>query len=222
MKTRKILLVSVAVFSAAIVLGATTDAVSPELARKAVRWHIEDFYSEDLKEGYRIEVSEPTIYSNFDRTLKYYAFYLYNGPGEMPSWSELEKQADDGRFEKDRWLYNIVISGTKKLPPFFRFDSGPPRVISNKKIAGELLEKQHPKGNWRFVRAFIEGMDVYYIFRSGKTEVLTDMCGAIVRPENVRVKIELIEQDDMERCRKEWNEIEAFTENKAFWNNSSK
>lgn len=205
MKTWRLLIVAVGALAAPITLGAATDEVSPELARKGVSV---------LYEGYSdsgIKISKPKVYFNYDRTLKYYVFYFYGGPEEIPSWNDLERSIDDGKIPKGRW-FSVIINGDRRLPPYFRFDGSPPRVISNKRIARELLERNHPEGDWRYTGAYIEGVEVFYFFRSGNREVITTMCGEIVNPEEARLDMDLLDQDYVDRNRQKWEEIEKSAE----------
>jgi hypothetical protein len=216
----KIIAVSTMVFVAVSSSLAGTDDVSSELARKTVYWLYEDLYPTAFDEGYRIQISEPKVYYNIQGTVKYYAFFVYDGPGDIPSWDELMKLSDEVEPGPIPGLYNIVINGNRKLPPYFRFDSGIPHVIANKGKIREKLEMGEPRGNWRYGGAYIEGIEVYYKFRSGDTVVITDMSGRIINPSDVGFNLDLLDETTVKKNRGKWDEIEAFVETPSYWNNS--
>ena len=220
-RTAKIILAGIMVLSAASGSLAGTDDVSPEVARKAVYWLYEDLYSAALDQGYRVQVSEPKVYYNIQGTVKYYAFFVYDGTGDIPSWDELMKLSDEVEPGPIPGLYNIVINGNRKLPPYFRFDSGIPHVIANNGKIREKLEKGEPRGNWRYDGAYIEATEVYYKFKSGDTVVITDMSGRIINPADVGFDLDLLDETTIEKNRGKWNKIETFVETPSYWSDSS-
>jgi hypothetical protein len=197
----------------ATILAGTYD-VSPELAREVAYSMYNIPYFTAPEREYPVEMSEPKVYLNIDGKVKYYVFYFYGGQREMPSWDELEKSAIAGEIPDGRW-YSFIISGDKRLAPCVRGDFCPPRVILNIKEVRERLESEHPRGNWRYAGTRIELTVVFYVFRSGGEEVITNMFGEIIDPKDVRLDMGILTQETIDKNRQEWEEIEERAEERA-------
>jgi hypothetical protein len=128
-------------------------------------------------QGYIERISTPRVYYDYEGKKKYYVFYSYIGPGEMPSWGDLEAYSRNrwarvfGGEEKSKYdvsrVCNFLIPATKEEPLFVIRRDGVPWVIMGRGLADRVIKKENPDIPYRYTRTIIEGPDAYfeYTFR---------------------------------------------------------
>jgi len=130
-----------------------------------------DYYGE----GYIERISTPKIYYSWDRSRKYYVFYTYIGPGDMPTWADLEKYARDNwahAFEKKAKpqfdisrIDNFVIPASKKEYIYNPNPYGPPRVILGRGLADWAIKLEYPDMPYEYTRTVIELHEPFFEYR---------------------------------------------------------
>ena len=109
------LIIGFAIFSIGVAQVMAADTyVSPELAEKTALLLTEKYNPGEMESGYKVRVSEPKVYYNYDRSRKYYVIYLYFGPGQMPTWEDIQK--NPGAYEREAsyarsYILSLPIKG---------------------------------------------------------------------------------------------------------------
>jgi hypothetical protein len=154
--------------------------VTPELARKAALWLGREYDPEEGRADPR--VSEAKVFYDYRGGRGYYAVYLYFGPGEMPTWETLERDAGD-YFDEAGSFRSFIIPTDKRESFDFRGRESIPRTLYPYETACANLRRFQPAHAWEYERTFVARGDVYFLFRAGDEEVITDLEGRTVAPE---------------------------------------
>ncbi len=125
--------------------------------------------------GYIERISTPKIYYSWDRSRKYYIFYTYIGPGDVPTWGDLEGYGRDHwahAFEKKAKpefdisrINNFVIPASKQEPIVNPNRGGPPRVILDRGLADWTITREYPDIPYQYKRTVIEMHEPFFEYR---------------------------------------------------------
>jgi hypothetical protein len=154
--------------------------VSPELARKAIEYLQAKNFPGDAERGYGIRVSEPSVYFNYTGKRKYYVFYVYFGPRDIPSWRDIEN--DLVAYQSENIMRSYIIPADNRETFRLHGWGGYPVTLVPYDQAKEYLSKQFPSQKWEYVRTVIACDRIYFIFTDGSKEMITDRGGVVTKP----------------------------------------
>jgi hypothetical protein len=167
--------------------------VTPELAKKAALTFFNDLLPTLHKEIISAPaVSEPKAVYSYDLTRKYYALYVYCGPGNIPSWGVLA--GNIGYYRKlYKYFHSYIIPVDKRdyvdrggfngIPPFLRGEVD----------ARKSLELNYKPSTITYVRPIISGVNIYLLFKIGMREVVTSPSGGVLQPDEYESNPPLLE-----------------------------
>jgi hypothetical protein len=186
------------------------DDVSPELARKAALYILHTLHPEFFTEPRGFKVSEPRIYPSYNGLRKYYVIYFYNGPGNMPSWSGLERYAGKYKY-LNKWFRYFIFPTVKSELPSRSINGGIPPTIGLKPKAEGIIKSKQLFPTPFYSRTIVEGEEIYSVFRSGTKDYLVNTSGLIFSPPDIPGSHN---PPDLERYRRMadefWSEVNNF------------
>lgn len=167
--------------------------VTPELASKAALWFQREYYPE---EGHADpQVSEAKTFHDYAGERKYYAIYLYFGPGDIPTWETLEREAGD-YFGKAVPFRSFIIPADERESFDFVGTESIPTTLYPHDTAQANIRRSKPGHAWEYERTFVAAGDVYFLFRADDEEIITNAEGRTVTLEDLpRIKIDTGELD---------------------------
>ncbi len=161
----------VALAAAATFAGAAEDDVSPELARKAAVGMLKTSPNESrLDTGYPLQVSEPREYYSYDGNRKYYVVYTYFGPGDIPTWEQLERKPK----RETEYFHCFIIPATKKEMPNREGHVNIPLTIRRKVPSEEILKGKFPGQPYEYVKTVIHASSTFFVFNVKGRDVFVD------------------------------------------------
>jgi hypothetical protein len=211
-------IVAMAAVAAGVVVAADGDEydVSAELAWKAACRSFEGTVAHYRSHNRLARVSEAKVYYSYDGAMKYYVVYLFAGREPMPTWREIER--DPEGTTKNGWFQNVIINGTKQLPPCLGGSEGLPAVISQREEVKRRFLAEHPGEGWRYSRGVIELRESYFVFTTGSKEVLVNVGGEVLDPAAVAFRPDAaLLADNAVTYRAEWEEIEEYERDEKIW-----
>ena len=155
-------------------------------------------------------MSEPKKYPSYNGLREYYVVFAYSGPGDIPTWADLEGDPEKYR-NRNEWFQHFIFPTTQKEPVIRRISGGIPRTIRFRREAEEVIRSKQYFPPPTYSRTVIEGTEVYFVFSSVENEYLVNYSGSIVTPPNIPGAPIPV---DVEKSRNEtykfWEDVEGF------------
>jgi hypothetical protein len=177
------------IFYCAAGAGAGSEITAYEARYKAL-YQLATKFNDYYGRGYIEQISAPRVYYSYNGARKYYVFFTYCGPKEIPTWEQLEEMVAEYLAERQKGV-------TKKADPFYGFNNfiipaseddttyschpyGPPLTIYAREAADRVVKRKFPDSPLKYKRSFIEYLNVYFEYRAPGVVVVANARDAFV------------------------------------------
>ncbi len=187
---RWLIVAALAPLISATSLAAGEDEVTAEEARYKALYQLATKFDRYYGKGYIEQISDPRVYYSYDGTRKYYVFFTYCGPKEIPTWRQLEEMAAEYRAERENaapenkdpfyGFNNFIIPASEGDTTYSYHPYGPPRTLAARGLADLNVRRKFPDLALNYKRTFIEYLDVYFEYRAPGVVVVANAYDAFV------------------------------------------